>query len=177
MTRLKNNTQNLLNKSKESCLLAVEIYNKPLVSFKSGGYIVLMIIAWTSLIHAIFERDNVNYYYKEKNDYFYKKDKHGNKLAWSLSDSINYYFNNINTENDETHIAIKENLNFFIDFRNEIEHHFMPELDEIIFGKCQALLNNFEYIFAREFGEEYLIDEKLSPTIYYQMKIIALTFI
>lgn len=162
MTRLKINTQNLLNKSKESCLLAVEIYNKPLVSFKSGGFIVLMIIAWTSLIHAIFERDDVNYYYKEKNNYFYKKDKHGNKLAWSLSDSIDYYFKKINTENDETHIAIKENLNFFIDFRNEIEHHFMPELDEIIFGKCQALLNNFEYIFTREFGEESLIDENLS---------------
>ena len=45
-----------LDKARDSALLAVEVYNKPAVKFKSGGYITLMIIAWTSLFHAIFFR-------------------------------------------------------------------------------------------------------------------------
>lgn len=43
-----------LEKSRDSALLAVETYNKPAVKFKSGGYIVLMVISWTSLFHAVF---------------------------------------------------------------------------------------------------------------------------
>jgi uncharacterized protein DUF3644 len=41
-----------LEKARDSALLAVEVYNKPAVKFKSGGYITLMVIAWTSLFHA-----------------------------------------------------------------------------------------------------------------------------
>lgn len=43
-----------LDKALNSALLSVETYNKPAVKFKSGGFIVLMCIAWTSLFHAIF---------------------------------------------------------------------------------------------------------------------------
>ncbi|CAN5462169.1 hypothetical protein BH20ACI3_BH20ACI3_34930 [soil metagenome] len=45
-----------LEKAGDSALLAVEVYNKPAVKFKSAGYITLMVIAWTSLFHAIFFR-------------------------------------------------------------------------------------------------------------------------
>ena len=55
-----------LEKSVDSALLAVETYNKPAVKFKSGGYIVLMVISWTSLFHAIF--------FKQKKKPFYRKD-------------------------------------------------------------------------------------------------------
>lgn len=34
-----------LEKSRDSALLAVETYNKPAIKFKSGGYIVLMVIS------------------------------------------------------------------------------------------------------------------------------------
>ena len=45
-----------LEKSRDSALLAVETYNKPAIKFKSGGYIVLMVISWIALFHAIFFR-------------------------------------------------------------------------------------------------------------------------
>lgn len=38
-----------LAKALDSALLAIETYNKPAIKFRSGGYIVLMNIAWTSL--------------------------------------------------------------------------------------------------------------------------------
>jgi hypothetical protein len=48
-----------------SALLAVEVYNKPAVKFKSGGYVVMMIIAWTALLHAYFFNKRVNPAYKK----------------------------------------------------------------------------------------------------------------
>ena len=55
-----------LDKAKDSALLAVEVYNKPATVFRSGAYIVLMCIAWTSLVHAIFFRRKVKPFYREK---------------------------------------------------------------------------------------------------------------
>lgn len=54
MKRVGKNIRPYLDKARDSALLAVEIYNKPAIAFKSAGYIALMSIAWTSLLHAIF---------------------------------------------------------------------------------------------------------------------------
>lgn len=154
--RLPKKVKELLEKAKESCILAVDIYNKPKTSFRSGAFIILMNIAWTSLFHAIFERNKVKYYYREKNSIRYKR-KDGDKLAWELHECVKYYFKN-NLPNE---IPIKENIRFFIPLRNKIEHRFMPDLDSKIFGECQALLHNFEYILNKEFGEKHVINESL----------------
>lgn len=53
-----------LDKARDSALLAVEVYNKPAVKFKSGGYICLMMIAWTALFHAILFRKKIKPFYK-----------------------------------------------------------------------------------------------------------------
>jgi hypothetical protein len=45
-----------VQKARDAALLAVEIYNKPAVSFKSPAYIFLMVLAWTALLHAIVLR-------------------------------------------------------------------------------------------------------------------------
>jgi hypothetical protein len=42
-----------LEKARDSPLLAVEVYNKPGVKFRSVGFTRLMMIAWTSLLQAI----------------------------------------------------------------------------------------------------------------------------
>ena len=39
------NVKQCLEKSRDSALLAVETYNKPAIKFRSGGYIVLMVIS------------------------------------------------------------------------------------------------------------------------------------
>src|SRR5690625_6731814 len=62
-----------LQKARDSALLAVEMYNKPGVKFKTGGYVVMMVIAWTSLFHSIFFRRKIKPFFKEDNGHFYKK--------------------------------------------------------------------------------------------------------
>ena len=61
-------TKNILKGSIDAALLAVEVYNKPRTTFRSQAYIVLMVIAWTRLFHAYFNKTIGNkYYYKEPN--------------------------------------------------------------------------------------------------------------
>ena len=142
-----------LNKALDSALLAVETYNKPAVKFKSGGYIVLMCIAWTALLHALFFRKKIKPMYKEKNGRFKKID--GEVQFWELKTCVSKYFLNTND-------PIRKNLEFFIPLRNKIEHKFLPELDANIFAECQSMLLNFDKIVEKEFGAKYCLRESLS---------------
>lgn len=152
MVRIKNSVKSLLSKSKDSALLAVEIYNKPRATFRSYGYIVLMHIAWTSLLHAIFEKKGIKYFYK-KNKVRYKKIS-GDRQSWELSKCVKEYFSKADD-------PVRKNLELFIILRDKIEHRFLPEIDNDIFGECQAMLMNYEYILSKEFGENESINENL----------------
>ncbi len=55
--------EELLNKSREAALAAVQIFNNPNVTFKSETYIVLMIIAWTYLLHGYYRTKKIDYRY------------------------------------------------------------------------------------------------------------------
>ena len=84
MKRLSNNVRNCLEKALDSALLAVETYNKPAVKFKSGGYIVLMSIAWTSLLHAIFLKQKIKPFYKDREYPRRYKRVNGELQFWEL---------------------------------------------------------------------------------------------
>lgn len=154
MPRLPKKVKELLEKSRDSALLGVDIYNKPATKFRSYGFIVLMNIAWTSLFHAMFERQGIKYFYRKKdsNRYVYVD---GEKKAWELSDCINEYFEDRNP-------PCRENLKFFVRLRNKIEHKFLPALDPEIYGECQALLLNYEKLMTQEFGNEFGLSESLA---------------
>lgn len=143
-----------LNKALDSALLSVEIYNKPATKFKSGGYIVMMCIAWTSLLHAIFIGKKIKPIYKEKDGIHYIKID-GEYKFWELKTCVKEYFVDENN-------PMRKNLELFIPLRNKLEHKFMPELDATIFAECQAMLLNFDKIVEKEFGSNYCLRESLS---------------
>ena len=81
----------LLKKSREAALAAVQIFNNPSVTFKSETYIVLMIVAWTYLIHAYYRTRKVDYRYftqgpKRKH---YDRTKNGAFKHWELERCLN----------------------------------------------------------------------------------------
>jgi hypothetical protein len=154
MPRKSLNVRQLVKKSQESAILATDIYNKPATKFRSHGYIVLMIIAWTSLFHAIFEKRKINYYYKIQDSRKYVKID-GERKSWEISKCCEEFFIDKNS-------PIKKNLEFFIAIRNKIEHRFLPSLDYEICGECQALLQNYEKILIQEFGEKYCLSDTFS---------------
>ncbi len=153
MRELPRKVKGALQKARDSALLAVEVYNKPAVTFKSGGYITLMVLAWTALFHAIFWKKKRKPFHKEHGR-FVKIDN--DFKYWELGKCLPQYFTT------DTGNPVRKNLEFFIPLRNRIEHRSMPELDSSIFGECQAMLLNFDEMLGKEFGAKYCLRECLS---------------
>jgi hypothetical protein len=139
----------LVQKTRESALLAVETYNRPTANFRSGAYIVLMVIAWTSLFHAIFLRKRINPFYRKRNSTRYERID-GDPKRWELKECLQQYYKT-------DHPPVRKNLEFFIGLRNKIEHRSLAQLDPEVFGECQALLLNFESLLVSEFGDRHAI--------------------
>ncbi|MGA2605827.1 MAG: DUF3644 domain-containing protein [Terriglobia bacterium] len=135
-----------VSKAREAAMLAVEIYNRPATAFRSAGYIVLMVVAWTALFHAIFVKRKIRPFYRKRNSRKYEK-VDGDYKTWELMECVHQFYKDQNP-------AQRKNLEFFVGLRNKIEHRFLPELDIEIFGECQALLLNFEAMLAGEFGDK-----------------------
>ena len=153
-------TRNILLGSIDAALLAVEVYNKPRATFRSQAYIVLMIIAWTRLFHAYFNKMiGDKYYYKDKKNSIRYQRINGDRKAWELITCMKQF---------EKYCAlgepVKANLQFFVDLRNKIAHRDITkrELDTSIFGECQSLLYNYEKLLIKVFGSEYAINESLA---------------
>jgi Protein of unknown function (DUF3644) len=155
MPRLKQEVLVHLQKARESALLAVETYNRPKTSFRSGGFIVLMCIAWTALFHAVFFARGIKPFYRKKTHRRHFEVLDGDRKAWELSQCAAEFWRDQNPPE-------RVNLEFFIKLRNKIEHRSMPALDLEIFGECQALLFNFEDLLVQEFGERFALHESLS---------------
>lgn len=148
----------LIHKSRDAALLAVELYNKPSIKFRTPGYIVMMIIAWTALFHAHFEKEGVKYYYRQKDSTRYKY-RDGEKWAWELKRCIKEFFGSDNP-------PLRLNLEFIIGLRNKVEHRYLPQIDLKVLGECQALLLNYEKTLIDWFGEKFAINENLAIPIF-----------
>jgi hypothetical protein len=146
MPRLPTEVVANVKKAREAAVLAVEIYNRPATAFRSAGYIVLMVVAWTGLFHAIFLKRRMKPYYRKKGSRRYERVE-GDYKTWELGECLSQFHKDQNP-------PARKNLEFFIGLRNKIEHRFLPELDIEIFGECQAMLMNFEALLAAEFGNK-----------------------
>jgi hypothetical protein len=155
MPRLSEAVRSHVTKARESAILAVDIYNKPATSFRSGGFIVLMTIAWTSFFHAVFFKQRKKPFYRDpQNQRRYQK-VDGDYKAWELNECLKQYYG-------QNHSPERRNAEFIIGLRNKIEHRSMPELDIRIVGECQAFLFNFEDLLFKEFGTKYGLAENLA---------------
>ena len=143
----------LIQKAREFALLATSTYNNPFTKFKAHGFIVHIVIAWTALFHAIFEKNNQDYFYKDKNGKVKIVD--GDKKAFELSSCFKLYWRDKNPPE-------RANLDFLIGLRNKIEHRSLPALDVAVAGHCQSCLSNFEETLVQEFGDAYALTGNLA---------------
>lgn len=147
----------LIQKARESATLAVETYNRPTATFRSGAYVLLMTVAWTSFFHAIFFRRKIKPFYRKTNPRRYVKID-GEPKRWELKECLQQFYKDANP-------PVRRNLEFFIGLRNKIEHCSLAQLDPELFGECQAMLLNFESMLTSEFGAPYAIHGGLSFTL------------
>lgn len=147
----------LLSKSREAALAAVQLFNNPTFCFKSEAYIVLMIIAWTYLLHAYYRKERIEYryYVQGKKRRVFHRTKKGAYKYWELERCINEKKSPLdsNTAN---------NLRFLIEIRHEIEHQMTTRIDDCLSAKFQACCLNFNEYIKRLFGSEHGIESHLT---------------
>jgi Domain of unknown function (DUF3644) len=150
----------LLEKSQEAALAAIRAFNDPQVTFKSETFIVLMIIAWTYLLHAYYrsKRIEYRYYTQGTKKRRFDRTKHGAHKYWDLERCLNEKKSPI--DNDASN-----NLKFLIGLRHEIEHQMTKSLDSWLSGRYQACALNYNDYLKKLFGKKYGLDDKLSFSI------------
>ena len=154
-------TKELVLKSREAALSAVQIFNNPLIKFKSEAFIVLMIISWTYLLHAYYRKEKINYKCikkkgKKKNSY--EKTPEGAIKYLNLLDCLN----KADCPLDKETVS---NLKFLTLIRHEIEHRMTTRLDDQLGAKFQACCLNYNRYVKEIFGKNKGIDSYLSISL------------
>jgi hypothetical protein len=146
-----------IEKCRSSALAAVDSYNRSGSRFRTAQFVILIIIAWTALFHAV--------YYRRRRRPFFRRQSpggHGRYVRidgepkhWDLGECLKQYFG-------DKQPAERKNLEFLIGLRNKIEHRHLPDLDPALYGECQAALLNLEALLVEEFGQRYALVEQLA---------------
>lgn len=152
--------EELLKKSREAALAAVQIFNNPNVSFKSETYILLMVVAWTYLLHAYYRDQKIDYrhYTHDGKRKHFDKTKHGAYKYWELERCLNEEACPLSRD-------VINNLKFLIGLRNEIEHQMTTRIDDLLSARFQACCINYHQAILSLFGESYGIAKHLAVSL------------
>lgn len=155
--RVRSVKSELVKKSREAALAAVQIFNNPNITFKSESYIVLMIIAWTYILHAYYREKQVEHrYFQQKSQRKrFDKTKHGAFKYWELERCLNERRSPIDKDTSN-------NLRFLIGLRHEIEHQMTSKLGDVLSARFQACCINYNDYIKKLFGKDMGIEKHLA---------------
>lgn len=157
--RLYSERVELIRKSREAALSAVQIYNNPTTTFKTESFIVLFVIAWVYLLHAYYRQKRIDYrFYEIVNGRKKYKYADGGKKYWDLSKCLSV----TGCPLDKHTI---NNLRFLIGLRDQIEHKKAIGLDSYLSARYQACALNYNYYLKTLHGEKYSLDKKLALSL------------
>lgn len=165
--RLSEAVKGNLEKSRSAAVAAVDVYNRPGPRFRTAQFVILIIVSWTALFHAIFYRKGQRPWYRKprmKAVRYVKVD--GDPKHWDLSQCLVQHFGGNNPPE-------RTNLEFLLGLRNKIEHRHLPQLDASLYGECQAALMNLETLLVQEFGDRYALTEQLAVSLQFSQRIPA----
>jgi len=150
----------LIQKAREATLSAVQVYNNPLITFKTECFIVLSLIAWTYMLHAYYRFKGVEYRYFTKTGKRRKfiRNPDGSIRYWDLKECISKEICPLDKNT-------KHNLNFLIGLRNQIEHRKANGLDSYLSARYQACALNFNYYLKKLHGERFGLDQNLALSL------------
>lgn len=131
-----------------------------MTKFKSESFIVLMVIAWTYLLHAYYRSKRVEYrYYRQKaKKRVFDRTKRGAYKYWELERCLN-------EEKCPLDKDTSNNLRFLIGLRHEIEHQMTMALDNFLSARYQACALNYNTCLKKFFGKRQGIEDHLTYSI------------
>ncbi len=138
----------IIQASRQEALVAVKLYNEPMLERSLEGFTIHMHLAWLYLLQAENLRDNIDmrYPHKSRSGWFEKID--GEYRLWDLEKCVKHRWPDPND-------AIRANLEFYIRFRNKTEHRHQGDdsaLLSVISDKSQAMLLNYEEELVAQFS-------------------------
>lgn len=139
-----------LNEAKRLAVKAIDEYNCSTGHY--ADFIGTMVRAWLYLLQAEFQRDQVDYRYKDANGDPILID--GEPKLWDVLRSAKERFP---ASND----PVRVNLELFIALRNKVEHRYEHALKAAAGGRAHALVINFEQEVVAKFGVDHSLADEL----------------
>lgn len=150
MARRKMVQNNLLKNSISAYFAAIEIHNKPNISYRYETTTLLIMNAWELALKCFVKK-----YIKSKS--IYTKDGH----TISIDKAIDYADEYINKNDPKAFTAVKENLYLIEEYRNNIVHYYNEQLEPYIFMlTAKAALNYVDFL-KKYFSKDILADDGL----------------
>lgn len=133
-----------LIRSRESMILAVQIFNSAGLNFKTETFTMLATVAWTYLMHEYYDRKGVPII------------EGGHSL--SLSDMIK-------RGDCPLSEGVRQNINALKLLRDQVEHKLLGKADQKWMGIFQACCLNFDKALCELFGKQLSLSSDLSLAI------------
>ena len=150
MAKRKMVQNNLLKNSISAYFAAIEIHNKPNISYRYETTTLLIMNAWELILKCFIKK-----YIKSRS--IYTKDGH----TISADKAIDYTDEYINKKDPKSFKAIKENLYLIEEYRNNIVHYYNEQLEPYIFMlTAKAALNYVDFL-KKYFSKDILADDGL----------------
>lgn len=141
---------NLIKNSVAAYFAAIEIHNKPNISYRYETTTLLMMNAWELVLKAYTKK-----FIKRKS--IYTKDGH----TISIDKAIEYVEEYINVIEPKAFTAVKENLLLLEAYRNNIVHYYNEQLEPYIFMlTAKAALNYVDFL-KKYFSKDILAEDGL----------------
>ena len=141
----------LLIKAREAMIAAVHTFNSAGLTFRTELFIVAAIIAWTYLLHAWFKREGIDFRYPMKQN---GRTPQGAERFWDLTKCLKQQPCPIDRGD-------RDNLEFLLELRHEIEHRSTGRIDDTVSAKLQACCINFNDALKKWFGAQYALERRL----------------
>ena len=152
--------RDLIEKAREAMLSAVQIYNNPLINFKTESFIVLSVIAWTYVLHAYYRSSRIDYrYYTRKpKRKRYAQNPDGSIRYWDLKECLSQ------TAVHWTRTR-RTTLSFLSGFAIKLNIRRQRRLILYLSARYQACALNFNYYLKKLHGEKYALDINLALSL------------
>lgn len=141
---------NLIKNSIAAYMAAIELHNKPNISYRYETVTLLMMNAWELALKAFVKK-----YIKNKS--IYENDGHTIRFDKALS-YVNEYKNG---KKKKSFLAVKSNLEEIEVYRNNVTHYYCDELEPYIFMLVAKAAINYVEFMKTSFDKDIMANEGL----------------
>lgn len=141
---------NLIRNSIAAYFAAIEIHNKPNITYRYETTTLLLINAWELILKAFIRK-----YVKDKS-VFENKDH-----TISFDKAVTYVNDYLNKKKANSFTAVKENLFMIEEYRNHIVHFYHEPLEPQIFALIARCALNYVGFVKEHFSKDIIAEEGL----------------